>query len=63
MKKAWLSKTLWANLIIALAPLVPGAKEQIVAHPELILLAVAGVNALLRAVTKDKLHLMDEGEE
>jgi hypothetical protein len=57
-KPAYLSKTLWVNLLVGgLALFLPGAKEWVAAHPEVATGALAGVNILLRLVTKGKLEL------
>lgn len=59
-KKPWFSKTLWANLVMAvLAITVPGAHEWAVANPEMMAMGFAAVNAILRLATKDKLQLRD----
>ena len=50
-KPIWLSKTLWVN-IIAVAGLFVQNKYGYVLIPEQQLLALAAINAILRAVTK-----------
>ena len=57
-KKPWLSKTLWGNLVMAaLALVVPGVSTWLQANPQVMVIAFAGANALLRLITKDKLSL------
>lgn len=57
-KKPWLSKTLWTNFLLATAALtVPSIQEWIKSHPEAMSAAFAGINMLLRWLTKDKLEL------
>jgi hypothetical protein len=58
VKKPWQSKTLWVNLIMAVAALFwPAAGDFIASHPEVAMVAFAAVNAVLRLVTKDKLQI------
>jgi hypothetical protein len=57
-KKPWQSKTIWANLIIAIAALfVPGAQEWGAQNMEMILMALTGLNVVLRLISKDKVSL------
>jgi hypothetical protein len=51
-KSPWFSKTLWCSVIIAVAPFIPPVQAVIVAHPEIVSVAVGGLFALLRVVTK-----------
>lgn len=55
MKKPWLSKTIWANFIIAGLAFVPAIAEKV--SPEQIVLGLTLVNVILRLVTKEKLSL------
>ena len=58
MKKSWLSKTLWTNLILAVGSLfIPNVNTWVAAHPEVVVIIFTVVNVILRAVTKDKLEL------
>ena len=58
MKPALKSKTLWVNFIMALTAIVfPPANAYMVAHPEVVASVFAGVNIVLRIITKDKLTL------
>lgn len=57
-KKPWLSKTIWLNLIGAVLALVyPPAGEWLAAHSEVTLGLFAGLNILLRLISKDKISL------
>lgn len=59
-KKPWQSKTLIVNLIMALgAVFVPAVKEFIVANPETVTFIFAGINAVLRLVTKGRIAIVD----
>lgn len=60
MKKPWQSKTIWLNIILALTALIPSVHDFIVARPELLALFFAGVNMILRLVSKDKIQLLDD---
>lgn len=53
-KKLWKSKTLWVNLVMAVAAFIPGIGEMISQNPEAAGSLVAIVNVILRLVTKDK---------
>jgi|JI10StandDraft_1071094.scaffolds.fasta_scaffold2899862_2 hypothetical protein len=60
VKKPYLSKTLWMNLITAaFAIFYAPAKEWISANPQIVVGALTGLNFLLRLVTKDKVGLQD----
>lgn len=57
-KKPYLSKSLWINAIVAVLAMVwPGGKELIVANPDVVMAAFAGLNIVLRLITKDKISL------
>lgn len=57
-KKPWKSKTLILNLIVAiLAVAYPPAVSFIQANSELVMALFAGLNMILRLVTKDKIGL------
>lgn len=58
-KAPWTSKTLWTNLIVAIAAMVPQAQTFVTSHPGLIMGGLAVANFVLRLVTKDKLALTD----
>jgi len=64
-KKAILSKTVWVNALVAIAGilssfgLVPSVGEWIQANSGMILTALGVVGIVLRAVTKDKIVLID----
>ena len=58
MKAHWLSKTLWVNAIAAvLAIAYPPAQTWMSANTDIVFSGLAGINILLRLVTKDKLGL------
>jgi len=56
-KKPWESKTVWKGIIIALAALSPVANDFVAKNPQLILIALGGVDVILRLITKDKISL------
>lgn len=58
-KAPWLSKTLILNLVMAVAAFIPGVGTYIAAHPDIAMSVLAGVNFILRLVTKDKISLQD----
>ena len=55
MKKPWMSKTLWVNLIVAVVAFFPAMKE--VMSPDKVMMLMGVLNMLLRLVTKDKIGL------
>jgi hypothetical protein len=60
-KKPWQSKTLWINLLLAIAAIAfPPAAEFIKNSPEIVGAVFAGINVLLRLVSKDAIQLTDE---
>lgn len=58
-KKPWLSKTIITNLIMAVAPFIPGVSEWLAANTSVVISVFAVVNMVLRLVTKDKIGLSD----
>ena len=52
-KKWWESKTLWINLMLAIAAFFPKVKE--VVSEDILIQAFAMINIILRLVTKDKI--------
>jgi len=60
VKKPWLSKTLWVNLVLAVLAFVPAAQEMMKESPEMVVVGVNMINMLLRMITKDKVTLVDE---
>lgn len=59
-KKPWLSKTIWLNLVGAVLALVyPPASAWLAAHAEITLGFFAGLNVLLRLISKDKISLSE----
>jgi hypothetical protein len=60
MKKAWLSKTMWINLLMAVgAMFFPPMSDFMSSNPEAIGFIWGAVNMLLRFVTKDQITLTD----
>ena len=58
MKKPWQSKTLLANLLVAIMA-VSGLREKVGIGEDQILMVLAVVNMFLRLVTKDKIGLVE----
>lgn len=60
-KKPWQSKTIWINLILALAAmLAPQVQVYIAAHPEMVAIVFSVVNMILRVVTQGKIQISDD---
>lgn len=58
VKKPWLSKTLWTNLVVIVGTMfVPAVADFVSANPEIMVSIWGGVNILLRWVSKDKLSI------
>lgn len=57
VKKSYESKTLWTNLVMAVLAFFPGTQSFVAGNPELFVWVFAGVNVLLRFLTKDKIQL------
>ena len=51
-KPFWMSKTLWVNLLAAIALIIQGFNGAWVFSVEMQALALAGVNAILRLISK-----------
>lgn len=56
VKKPWKSKTLLANLLVAILAMTPLADQF---GAEQVMLVLSAVNIILRLVTKDKIGLND----
>jgi hypothetical protein len=57
-KKPWLSKTLIINALIAVLALAwPSGKELIAGNPDVVMAAMAGLNIILRLISKEKVSL------
>ena len=54
-KKPWQSKTILANLIVAIVAFFPGLQDSV--SPEIVAQALIVLNIILRLVTKDKIGL------
>lgn len=57
MKKPWLSKTLWTNVVIAVAAFFPIVRDWISANPAVMAIGFSVINLVLRAITKDEIGL------
>jgi hypothetical protein len=57
IKKPWHSKTLWAGLLVAVAPFFPPLQAVLVANPEAAGMIVGALFSGLRFVTKDQVVL------
>ena len=55
---AWKSKTLWASLIVAAAPLFPPAQVLIAANPDIALGIVSALFAFLRMLNGKKIPVI-----
>lgn len=55
MKKWYASKTLWVNLIAVVALGVQAVKSDWVISPEIQASILAGINVLLRLITKEQI--------
>lgn len=55
MKPFWKSKTLWVNLFLAVAAFFPAVQSHLDA--ETMSMIFAGVNGVLRVVSKEKISL------
>lgn len=56
-KAPYKSKTLWVNLLMAVAAFFPAAQAVIQNHPEAVMAGFGIINMVLRLVTKDKIGL------
>lgn len=56
-KKVWESKTFWVSLLLALAPLIPGASEFMSSQPELVNSVIVSIFMVLRLVSHGKISL------
>lgn len=57
-KMIYQSKTVWVNLIFAIAAFFPSVQQYISSHPELIPTVFAILNILLRIVTKSGVQVL-----
>ena len=57
-KSVLLSKTFWFNLMMALAPLLPGAAEYISGNTQVVAIGWSIVNMILRKVSKTEIKLL-----
>lgn len=57
-KSVFKSKTLWANLILAIIAFIPSVR--VVVTEEVLLQVMVGLNIFLRVVTKDKVVLFEK---
>jgi len=56
-KNVLVSKTLWVNLLMAIAAFFPSVNVWIGAHPDVFALGFSVINMILRMISKDKLEL------
>lgn len=56
-KKPWESKTVWVGILMALAPLIPGASDFMSQNPELVNSLVVTIFMVLRAVSGGRIAL------
>jgi hypothetical protein len=56
-KRLYKSKTVWVNLVMAVAAFIPGVGEWVSQNAEAAGAIVAGINVVLRLVTKEKVSL------
>lgn len=56
-KKPWQSKTNWVALALAVAAFCPPVQKLISENPETFSIAVAGVFAMLRQISKGKISI------
>lgn len=55
-KKPWLSKTLWVNALVAIFAIAyPPASAWMAEHMDIVVAVFAGLNMILRLITKDKI--------
>jgi len=57
-KKPWFSKTLIVNAVVALVA-VTGLSDKVSLSAEQMMMALSGINIILRLVTKDKIGLIE----
>ncbi len=57
VKPYWASKTLWFNLVVAIAAFWPPAHTIVTSNEEYFLTAIGIVNVLLRLITKKPLGI------
>lgn len=56
-KPVYLSKTVWTNLLLAVAVFYGPASQYLQGHPDILAIVFSGVNLVLRFATKAKLAL------
>jgi len=59
IKPWWVSKTMWTNLLIAMAAFFPPIQDWISKNPEQMVWVWAGINLVLRFISKGKISLQD----
>lgn len=57
VKSVWQSKTVWAAIIMAIAPLIPPVGVFVAANPALVGVIAGGITAGLRMVTSKQVTL------
>lgn len=58
-KKPWMSKTLWAAALVALAPLFPPLGVIVAANPAMVSAGIGMLFAGLRFITNGKVSIAD----
>jgi len=59
-KATWLSKTMWMNMLVAIAAFLPPVQDYIGKHPETFVWVLTVANMILRFISKGKIVLRDE---
>ena len=59
VKPWWVSKTVWMNLIVAIAAFVPPVQDWIGKNPEQFAWVFTAINVVLRLISKGKITLQD----
>lgn len=56
-KKPWQSKTVWLNLIAAIAAFTPVGAEWVQTHEQAFMIGFSALNIVLRFISKDKISV------
>ena len=52
------SRTLWINLIVAVAAFIPSVKDFVAANPDILLWGFSALNVVLRIITKKQVDII-----